>query len=638
MKLITALFLMILICLSIKANDLDSLKVSHKNAKGAELINLAKIIGIEYYKRSVYDSAIYFYNSGLEEAKRLQDYESAGKISNNLGVIEYIRGYPAKAILSYKETLKFYQKTENDTLIGNAYINLGLAYKKLAIYNKALLTLQDGVRVLESLNDRENLPKGLNAIGNIYKTINDTDRAFEYHNRSLELKQKEEDLKGIAVSLQNLGLIHSKLNQIDSAMSYFQKSLDIKRSLSDSLKLIPSTLSQMGEMYMILGDYRQSEKLLQESFELRMKNHDAIGVAVGANQLVKFYLDQDLLSKALIYLKIAEEFIEKTGALNEKERNQEFYLMYYEKAENWREALKYSQLLLITRDSILNKEKIVATERASVEYEVERVEYELAAQKVINSQSEELLRISNIRIYWLVATLFLAVIAVIILVRSYKLKKNLAEEKAESELRVKKLLKELHHRTGNHLQLQMSMIQLQANEVKDESTRYLINIAENRMKAVAMVHQSLYSATEDDPTEKIQLTNYLKNLVENLMISFRYNRNKLEINYQMELLDIELVKAVPVGLIINEAITNAFKYAFADHPSPYLEVILKKDEQQLVVLVKDNGLGSEEDDHSGKSALGSLLMKDLTKQLHGKLEITDSDGRQVKLIVPFADS
>ena len=103
----------------------------------------------------------------------------------------------------------------------------------------------------------------------------------------------------------------------------------------------------------------------------------------------------------------------------------------------------------------------------------------------------------------------------------------------------------------------------------------------------------------------------------------------------MEAGDIELVKAVPIGLIINEAITNAFKYAFLDHPSPYLEVILRKDDQHLVIAVKDNGLGSAANNHSEKSTLGSMLMKDLTKQLRGELEVLDSDGRQVKLIVPF---
>lgn len=636
MKLITALILFLPISVTSRANNLDSLKEVCQSAKGADLIQTAILIGNEYYKRTVYDSATSFYKVGLEEAERTRDYLSAGKICNNLGVIEYRKGYPAKAILSYKETLMYYQKTENDTLVGNAHINLGMAYKKLAIYDKALSTLQDGIRILERLNEEKSLAKGLNAIANIYKKTNDFDRAFEYHKMSLKLKQKKEDSLGVAVSLHNLGLVYSKLRKLDSALMYFQRSLEIKRKLSSAKKIIPSTLSQLGEVYLKLKDYTKSEFFLKESLELRMKNDDAIGIAVSANQLAKYYLDQSLLSNAFSYLKIAEEFIDKTVAPNEKERNQELYLVYYEKVKNWQEALKYSKLQLTTRKSILNKEKIQATERATVEYEVERVEYELTAQKVINAQSEELLRNSNIRIYWLAASLFLAVVAVIILVRLYRLKKNLANEKADSEVRVKKLLKELHHRTGNHLQLQMSMIQLQANEVKDESAKQMINIAENRMKAVAMVHQSLYDATEDDPTEKIQLTNYLKNLVENLMISFRYNRNRLEIDYDMESVDIELVKAVPIGLVLNEAITNAFKHAFADHPSPHLKLILRKNQRQLVISVKDNGLGLVADDHSEKSTLGSVLMKDLTKQLHGKLEVVDSDGRQVKLTIPLA--
>ena len=186
-KLNTSLLLFISISITTTANNLDSLKSLRQSARGADLIQIAILIGNEYYKKSIYDTATYFYKTGLEEATHIQDYISAGKISNNLGVIEYRRGYPAKAIINYNETLEFYQKTGNDTLVGNAYINLGMAYKKLAINDKALLILQDGVRILERLNEDKSRAKGLNAIGNIYKQLKDFDRAFEFHNRSLKL-------------------------------------------------------------------------------------------------------------------------------------------------------------------------------------------------------------------------------------------------------------------------------------------------------------------------------------------------------------------------------------------------------------------------------------------------------------------
>ena len=302
MKLITVLILFLSISASSRANDLDSLKEVIHTTKGGDLIQTAILIGKENYKRTVYDSATSFYKVGLEEAERVQDYLSAGKICNNLGVIEYRKGSSAKAILNYQETLKYYRKTNNDTLVGNALINLGMAYKKLVIYDKALTMLQDGVRILERLNEEENLAKGLNALANIYKKTNDFDRAFEYHGMSLKLKQKRKDLKGIAVSLQNLGLVHSKLGQLDSALIYFQRSLEIKRKVPNAKKLIPSTLSQLGEMYLNFQDYTKSELFLKESLELRMENEDANGVAVIANQLANSYLVQDRLSEAFKYL------------------------------------------------------------------------------------------------------------------------------------------------------------------------------------------------------------------------------------------------------------------------------------------------------------------------------------------------
>ncbi len=213
--------------------------------------------------------------------------------------------------------------------------------------------------------------------------------------------------------------------------------------------------------------------------------------------------------------------------------------------------------------------------------------------------------------------------------------KKQAEQLIKEALKEKEiLLKEVHHRVKNNLQIISSIINLQSTFVKDESSQDMLKDIQNRIKTMSFIHESLYQ-TKD--FSSINFAEYVQNLAQNLTHSYRLYDKKIEINVIAKPIFLNLDQSIPCGLIINELVTNAFKYAFKNKNEGEITINITQQKQKVFVFVEDNGIGiPKEIDFKNTESLGLQLVVTLTEQISGKIELETKKG--TKFILSFTNN
>ena len=193
------------------------------------------------------------------------------------------------------------------------------------------------------------------------------------------------------------------------------------------------------------------------------------------------------------------------------------------------------------------------------------------------------------------------------------------------------LLREIHHRVKNNLQIISTLLQLQADEITDSKTLENYRESENRIQSIALIHEKMYQSKD---ISNIDFTSYIKSLINDLMYSYAADSRNIKsmINTDNFLFSIETVQ--PLGLIINEIISNSLKYAFKDIDEGIVSVKLEKiDSNHFKLTVSDNGIGFPENvDFKNTSSLGLQLVNELVKQLDGTIELNSDNGTEFTIV------
>lgn len=210
--------------------------------------------------------------------------------------------------------------------------------------------------------------------------------------------------------------------------------------------------------------------------------------------------------------------------------------------------------------------------------------------------------------------------------------KKISEERIKQSLEEKEvLLKEVHHRVKNNLQVISSILNLQSSYVKDEGTLNILKESQNRIKSMAFIHESLYQ-TKD--FSSINFTEYVVNLSQNLLHSYSNFDHEIKLNLDIQNVFLNLDLAIPCGLIINEIISNALKYAFVDNgEGGEININMQIEGDCLVLKIGDNGKGLPKNiDYRNTESLGLQLVVTLTDQLNGTIELGLEKGTNYTII------
>jgi PAS domain S-box-containing protein len=206
--------------------------------------------------------------------------------------------------------------------------------------------------------------------------------------------------------------------------------------------------------------------------------------------------------------------------------------------------------------------------------------------------------------------------------------RKLAEAQIQASLREKEvLLQEIHHRVKNNLQVISSLLDLQSQQIEELAMLEVFRESQNRVKSMALVHEKLYQSKN---FARINFAEYTESLVSYLFKAYELTPGHVVFNLDIEETHLNIDTAIPCGLIINELVSNALKYAFPDNRKGAISISLKSDEEKYFTLsIKDDGVGIPKNlNATNVQSLGLQLVKVLTKQLKGKIKIDHDKGSQ----------
>ena len=207
--------------------------------------------------------------------------------------------------------------------------------------------------------------------------------------------------------------------------------------------------------------------------------------------------------------------------------------------------------------------------------------------------------------------------------------RKLAEDKIKTSLLEKEtLLKEIHHRVKNNLQIVSSLLDHQTQYIKDKKMIDIFTESQNRISSMSLVHEKLYRSKD---LAKIDFNDYINDLVANLFQSYNSRSGNIKLNMNIQNIRLDIDFAIPCGLIINELVTNSLKYAFPEGRKGEIQVaFFKNDENMLELMIGDNGIGiSKDTDFRKTESLGLHLVTILAeKQLHGEIYLNRDHGTE----------
>ena len=177
------------------------------------------------------------------------------------------------------------------------------------------------------------------------------------------------------------------------------------------------------------------------------------------------------------------------------------------------------------------------------------------------------------------------------------------------------LLKEVHHRVKNNLQIIISLLDLQVNNVKDEKSKEVLLQSMNRIASMSLIHQKLYQSND---FHSIELRNYILELVEHIKGVYDTNDLRLTIVTKLDNVSMSLTKAIPIGIILTELLTNSFKHGLVLGAENCIEVTFEVDKNNAVITVSDDGVGFVQEEAEAKGTLGLFLVNMLVGQIGGK--------------------
>jgi len=205
--------------------------------------------------------------------------------------------------------------------------------------------------------------------------------------------------------------------------------------------------------------------------------------------------------------------------------------------------------------------------------------------------------------------------------------KNAIIQKQATDLEV--LMKEIHHRVKNNLQVVSSLLDLQSHTITDSQASAAVKEGKNRVQSMALIHQNLYN---EGNIKGIMVKEYISNLVQSLSDSYNISNDKVKVNINIDDLNLDVDTMIPLGLVLNELVSNSFKYAFKETTGGILNIMLEEKNEKLHLKVSDNGAGFPADmDVKSTKSFGLKMIRAFAQKLKATLDIYNNNGAVVEM-------
>ena len=211
-------------------------------------------------------------------------------------------------------------------------------------------------------------------------------------------------------------------------------------------------------------------------------------------------------------------------------------------------------------------------------------------------------------------------------------RKQMGDQIAKSLKEKEMLLKEIHHRVKNNMQVISSLLYMQAKTLKDEKVKDILRESQNRIKSIALVHEKLYQSTDLD---RIDYSEYLRKITDHLFESYQVDPNIIKLQLNLENVFMHINKAVPCSLILNEMISNSLKHAFPKGRKGVITIDIRKKADMYILIYSDDGIGIPEGiTFERTESLGMQLIYGLVEQISGSIELERKGGTRYTITFP----
>lgn len=275
-------------------------------------------------------------------------------------------------------------------------------------------------------------------------------------------------------------------------------------------------------------------------------------------------------------------------------------------------------------DSVVNSEKAYSKTLSQEKEKENALNESLARENQLRQAELE----KEKKLRWVItggAILLLLAAGIILFQYRKQRTRNMLIQKQSADLEV--LMKEIHHRVKNNLQIVSSLLDLQSHSIRDAQAHEAVKEGKNRVQSMALIHQNLYSLGN---IKGIRVKEYVSNLLMTLCDSYNISNDNVRINAEIDDLNLDVDTMIPLGLVLNELVSNSFKYAFRDMTNGKLCISLKEDAGLLYLQVRDNGKGFPENLDLQKSrSFGLKMIRAFSQKLKAQLDIHNDNGAVV---------
>lgn len=554
--------------------------------------------------------------------------------------------------------LKLTEQKKNKLWNGRFQITQGAILLRMEKLDSALIVLHDATAKVK----QKDLPFLFTQLGYVYERKGQLDKATDYAMTSLKLGKKLHDNKAIALAYSDLSNIfwkqskfkkgleyglksiqifeengivdldydftlyvvgnnHLELKNFQSAIHYFDHSIAVGEQYGFYNNLSDVYISQV-DLYAYLIRYEQAERAGKNAIKYaKLLDNNFM--------LMRSYLSIGKLQVLEGKYKSAIHSLEKCITIATDGFGDKFYLglAYNELAKayagnhNYKNAYNSS----IVYDKL---NRAIFTSESDQRISLLQTEFEVAQKEItiLNQESQITKQKSKQSFLIIIASLLLLIIILLFVTFKNNKKKNILLQKQNEEKEF--LLKEIHHRVKNNLGIVSSLLSLQTAQIKDPKVKEEMEKSQNRVYSMSMIHQKLYQGKD---ITIIEMKDYFKELGNHILNSFDAG-DKVEIIYHMGKIELDVDTAIPLGLIVNELLTNAFKYAFPKKTNGIITIDMIEIKDQIYeLIVSDNGVGHSKQDNIQSTGFGTQLITLLTKQLDGVLEKTNKNGTTISI-------
>ncbi len=577
------LFLFIILFITQQAlSQTDTAKINALNKRSE---NLSKVD---------VDSSSYLAQEALNLAQQANFKRGIAAATKNLAICNYVNGKSDIAIKQFIEAIKLFEELKDINELAHCYSQMGIAYYLQYQY----------------------------------------DNALKYYDKSIELYKKTTNKKDLAGVYINQGISYTYVKKMDLAEINYNEALKIYQEINYEPGFAPA-YNSLAKIYYAKKEYAKAISYYKLAEQYSLKSNNKYHLITNYNSLAMCY-------KELKEYETAKAYSEKSIAISKEVGSVERELFCHETMADilfsmgdYKNAYASFQNYASLKDTLFNQDKNDAIAEMQAKFDVEKNQQkvkEIELQKKIDDEANTKQRLLFMVV---IVVILISLVFTILLFRNKQKVNSLLEQKnaaIQANLEQKEvMMSEIHHRVKNNLQMVSSILDLQARDLTDEKSMRVIEDSLSRINAISLIHQRLY---QSDNIRGIKINTYLQELAFDILKNFSSSvtTTPIQLTCKVDDLNMDLESAIPIGLITAELITNACKYAFLSIEKPEITITLNKQQDALVLIVTDNGVGKQAAVNESGTSFGTKLIKSLSRKLRAEIiEDTSNKGTSIQL-------